>query len=379
MNYSRYLRQFIESDLKSKMVFIGGPRQIGKTTLALSFLQPKNKNSSAYLNWDIIKHQKSIRTLEIPSDHPLIVFDEIHKFSKWKTLLKGFYDAYVPEINCIVTGSARLNVFKKGGDSLLGRYHYFRMHPLSPFEINKNFQMSDLQGLLKFGGFPDPFSRAEERFLRRWQKDRSERLVQEDLRDLGRVKDLTLIEMLMEALPSRVGSPLSIQSLREDLQVAHESVQRWIEILEYLYLVYRIPPFGSPKIRAVKKEQKLYFWDWTSVENSGPRFENFVANQLLRYCHYQEDVEGYKMELRFIRDIDGREIDFVILQDKKPLFAVECKTGENQLSSHISYFKNRTNIPRFYQVHLGKKHFGHPEKEGQMIPIDLFIKEILKL
>lgn len=343
MNYSRYLRQFIESDLKSKMVFIGGPRQIGKTTLALGFLQPKNKNSSAYLNWDIIKHQKSIRTLEIPSDHPLIVFDEIHKFSKWKTLLKGFYDAYVPEINCIVTGSARLNVFKKGGDSLLGRYHYFRMHPLSPFEINKNFQMSDLQGLLKFGGFPDPFSRAEERFLRRWQKDRSERLVQ------------------------------------EGLQVAHESVQRWIEILEYHYLVYRIPPFGSPKIRAVKKEQKLYFWDWTSVENSAPRFENFVASQLLRYCHYQEDVEGYKMELRFIRDIDGREIDFVILQDKKPLFAVECKTGENHLSSHISYFKNRTNIPRFYQVHLGKKHFGHPEKEGQMIPIDLFIKEILKL
>ncbi len=309
----------------------------------------------------------------------MIVFDEIHKFSNWKSLLKGFYDAYVPETNCIVTGSARLNDFRKGGDSLLGRYHYFRMHPLSPFEVNENFQMSDIHRLLKFGGFPDPFSRAEDRFLRRWQKDRIERLVHEDLRDLERVKDLTLIEMLIEALPSRVGSPLSIQSLREDLQVAHESVQRWIEILDYLYLVFRIAPFGSPKIRAVKKEQKLYFWDWTSVENHGPRFENFVAGQLLRFCHHQEDIEGYKMELRFLRDIDGREIDFVVLQDKKPLFAVECKTGESQLSSQISYFKARTNIPRFYQVHLGQKHFGHPDVGGQMIPIDHFVRNVLKL
>lgn len=210
---------------------------------------------------------------------------------------------------------------------------------------------------MKFGGFPEPFLAKSETKYRRWKKERIHRVVYQDLRDLDTVKELSLIELLVDALPSRVGSVLSIKSLQEDLQVSPNTVSRWIQVLEMIYYCYRILPYGSPRIRAVKKSNKLYLWDWAEVESAGARFENLVAGHLLKYCHLLEDTEGFKMELRFIRDTDLREIDFVVLKDKKPLFAVECKTGESQLSPHIKYFRERTDIPQFYQVHLGKKDY----------------------
>jgi hypothetical protein len=204
-------------------------------------------------------------------------------------------------------------------------------------------------------------------------------LIQEDLRDLEKVKDLSLLELLADALPDRVGSPLSIRSLQEDLQVAHDTVKNWVEIFDNLYFSFRISPFGSPKIRAVKKEQKLYLWDWSVVPSSGARFENFVASQLLRYCHFLTDTQGFKMELRFIRDIDLREIDFVVIKDKKPCFAVECKTGDKGISKNIEYFRLRTQIPEFFQVHLGQKDYGDPKKGGRVLPIYRFINDVLKI
>lgn len=170
-----------------------------------------------------------------------------------------------------------------------------------------------------------------------------------------------MVELLVDALLDRVGSPLSIKSLREDLNVAHETVERWVSILENMYVCFRIPPYSAPKIRAVKKEKKLYLWDWSQVSDAGERFENLVACQLLKLCHFLEDTEGYAMELRFIRDTDRREVDFVVIRDKKPLFAEECKSGEKEVSPAIRYYKERTNIPEFYQVHLGTKDYlsGH--------------------
>jgi predicted AAA+ superfamily ATPase len=152
----------------------------------------------------------------------------------------------------------------------------------------------------------------------------------------------------VELLPSRVGSPLSIKSLRENLQVDHKTVERWLQILENLYVCFRILPYGSPKIRAVKKERKLYLWDWSGVPESGPRFENLVASQLLKYCHWLEDTEGHTMELRYLRDTDGREIDLVVLQNRRPLFAVECKSGEKAVGVALRYFAERTPIPGFF-------------------------------
>jgi predicted AAA+ superfamily ATPase len=241
--------------------------------------------------------------------------------------------------------------------------------------MSKTPTSSDLSHLLAFSGFPEPLFSSNETEHRRWQRERIQKVVYEDLRDLETVKEISAIDLLVEALPERVGSPLSLKSLGEDLQVSQPTVGRWMDILDRLYMTFRISPFGAAKIRAVKKEQKAYFWDWTQVEIPGIRFENLVASHLLKYCHFIEDTKGHRMELRYIRDTDKREIDFVVLKDKKPLFAVECKTGERSLSPHIDYFAKRTPIPAFYQVHQGSKDYGHP-KSGRLLPFTTFCHEI---
>jgi len=181
-----------------------------------------------------------------------------------------------------------------------------------------------------------------------------------------------LIELLVDLLPTKVGSVLSINSLKEDIGVSPNTVSRWIQVLEMIYYCYRIAPYGPPKIRAVKKSNKLYLWDWAEVENPGARFENMVASHLLKYCHFHEDNYGHKMELRFIRDVDLREIDFVVLKNNRPLFAVECKTGERKISPHLYYYKERTSIPQFYQVHMGEKDYA--DQNIRVLPFSTFCK-----
>ncbi|MFC1679196.1 ATP-binding protein [Elusimicrobiota bacterium] len=375
---TRYLADHIDADLTEKMVFLGGPRQVGKTTLSLGLLRPKGADEShaGYLNWDDIQARGPLLRGNLPPAQQRIILDEIHKFKGWRNLVKGFYDKNKSKMSFLVTGSARLDYYRKGGDSLQGRYHYYRLHPLSVNELGRRTASSDLEQLLRFGGFPEPFLAADEKSWRRWHRTRIERVVYQDLRDLENVKEISLIELLVEHLPACVGSPLSIKSLSDLLQVSHASVDRWIRMLERLYVCFRIPPFGSPKIRAVRKEKKLYFWDWSQVETPGARFENMVASQLLKYCHLLEDTEGYRMELRFIRDTDKREIDFVVLQEKKPLFAVEVKTGERRPSPATAYFRERTSIRRFYQVHLGEKDYGDAQRGVRVLPFARFCKEL---
>lgn len=369
----RYLEPYIVEDLNKKMVFLGGPRQVGKTTLAQSLIKNYVDEHPAYLSWDSLEHQQKIKNREWPKTESLIVLDEIHKFKNWRNLVKGFYDTLKNTHSFLVTGSARLDHFRKGGDSLLGRYHYYRLHPYSLSELN--YAHGAAEKLLKYGGFPETYSAADERSLRRWHLQRLNRLVRTDLRDLEEVKDLDKIYALAEELPNRVGSPLSINSLANDLEADFKTIKRWLSILSSLYYSFQISPYGSSKIRAVKKEQKLFMWDWSQVETMGLRFENMVASHLLKYCHFLEDVEGYSMELRFIRDVDKREIDFVVLKNKKPLFAVECKQGEKSVSPHLFYFKERTSIPHFYQVHLGKVHKQLDDRIS-VLPFESFCKEI---
>jgi len=372
--HERYLKNPVMNDLKSRMVFIGGPRQVGKTIFALTFLSEVTEKHPAYLNWDNVTTRSSLFRGELPSKEKCIVFDEIHKFGKWRNLVKGFYDTNKSERSFIITGSARLDYYSRGGDSLQGRYHYYRLHPFSLIELNKEPSKEDFRRLLKFGGFPEPFLKGEEKFWRRWQNERTRRVVSEDIRDLENVKDISLLELLALELPNRVGAVLSVKNLKELFQVSHETVERWLKIFERMYYCFRIPPYGSPKVRAVKKEQKLYLWDWSLVPESGPRFENFIASQLLKYCHFIEDTEGYRMDLRFLRDIEKREVDFVVLEDGKPLFAVECKTGEKAINPSLFYFMDRTKIPKFYQVHEGNRDF---EKNGvRVLPVRTFCKEL---
>ena len=372
--YERYIKNSVYDDLKTKMVFVAGPRQVGKTTFALTFLSEPNEQHPAYLNWDDIQVRSAILRGELPLNETMVVLDEIHKFARWRNLVKGFYDTHKSNVSFIITGSARLDYYSKGGDSLQGRYHYYRLHPFSTPEINRDATENDVAKLIKFGGFPEPFLRGEEKFWRRWQRERLQRVIYEDIRDLENIKEISLLELLAEELPNRVGAPLSVKNLKELLQVAHETVERWLKIFERMYYCYRVPPFGAPKIRAVKKEQKLYFWDWSIVPDPGPRFENFVASHLLKYCNFLEDTEGFRMDLRFVRDTDKREVDFVVLKQGRPIFAVECKSGEKNVNPALFYFKERTPIPKFYQVHEGRKDYVN--NGVRVLPIQNFCQEL---
>ena len=371
----RYLSEYIIEDLKTKMVFLGGPRQVGKTTLANEFL---NADSGSYLTWDSNSDRKKILNEELPIAEGILVLDEIHKYSKWRNLIKGLYDKNKSKIKFLVTGSARLDYYRRGGDSLQGRYHYYRLHPISLGELINLNEKADLESLFQYGGFPEPFLKANAKFCRRWQNERATKIIREDLRDLERVNEISQIAILADSLESKVGSPLSVQSLATDLQVAHKTVKKWLEILSNLYFCFTIPPFGSPKIRAVKKEQKLYLWDWSLCTDDGARFENLVACQLLKYCHFIEDTEGHKMELRYIRDTDKREVDFVVIKDKKPEFAVECKLNDKNLSPHLNYFKERTTINKFYQVYYkeDKKNNSYLKNGIEVLAFEDFVRKL---
>ncbi len=371
-SHQRYLGPQIESDLTEKMVFVGGPRQVGKTTLVRQFI----KSSDQYLNWDKDSDRQLILRDKIDPGLKLIILNEIHKYKNWRSFVKGYYDKYYPDLNFLVTGSARLDHFRKGGDSLVGRYHYLRLHPFSLCEINNKANANDVKNLLHYGGFPEPFLKQNDIHHTRWQLERISRVVTQDLRDLETVKEISLIELLAAALESRIGSALSIKSLQEDLSVSPNTVDRWIDILENLYFCYRISPYGPPKIKAVKKAQKLYFWDWSQVPDKGARFENFVASHLLKFCHHEEDTKGIKTELRYFKDVvTGKEIDFIVLQKNRPLFAIECKSGERDLSHALTLNGKRLKIDRLFQVHTGKKDYGH-ESTGRVLPFEKFCQEL---
>ncbi len=369
----RYLSKITKEFLKKKMVFVGGPRQVGKTTMCLQFLKTHSVQNPGYLNWDDLGSKDQLRKGQLPNE-PLLVIDEIHKYKLWRSLIKGFYDKNKDHQKYLVTGSARLDHYRRGGDSLLGRYRYLRLHPFSAGEMKCKNQ-SDVNLLLKFGGFPEPLFSQSEKDLKLWGRERLYRIVNDDISDLENLKDYSRLELLAETLESKIGSPLSLKSLEEDLSVSQKTVAHWVDIFDRMYFTFRISPFGAPRIRAIKKAQKLYFWDWSSISGQGPKFENLVASQLLKYCHFLEDSEGDKMELRFLRDTDLREIDFVVLKNKKPIFAVDCKSGEKQVSKAIHYFKDRTDIPLFYQVHLGTSDY-QLEKNIRVLPFWKFVNEL---
>ena len=369
----RIYTEFIKNDLKKKMVFLGGPRQVGKTTLATSVINKYKDGHPAYLNWDNELDRKIILKADWSKIEPLIVIDEIHKRKGWQSLIKGFWDTWKNTQQFLITGSARLDIFRKGGDSLMGRYHYYRIHPYSLPELGINKE--NLNYLFKFGGFPEALVEKNEKELRRWHLQRISKLVRFDLRDLENVSDLDKVETLADILPSKVGSLLSYKSLAEDLEVSDKTVKRWVQILDSLYYCYSLSPYGTSKIKALKKTQKLYLWDWSQIEDSAFRFENMVASHLLKYCDFLQDTEGYKMELRYIREETGKECDFVVVKDRKPLFAVECKLTDTDISPSLIYLKSKLQIPKWYQVHMGEK-TRHISPDFLVLPFDQFCREL---
>lgn len=348
----RYLKNQVIADLKRKMVFLGGPRQVGKTTLAKSLL----RSEAGYLNWDFGEHREKILKMEFPNQ-PLLVFDELHKYRQWRNYLKGMYDVQKDRFKILVTGSARLDYYRYSGDSLQGRYHYLRLHPLSVAELGMK-TTRDIEPLIELGGFPEPFFSGSTDEARRWSREHREFLLHEELRGLETVHDLGQLELLMLRLPELVGSPLSINAIAEDLQISHKTIARWLQILERIYAIFRIAPFGSPKLRAIKKSQKHYHFDWNVVIDPGARFENLVASHLLKWVQFQVDTKGRELELRFFRDVDGREVDFVVTENRKPLWLIEAKQGDSDVVNGLSYLKKRFPAAEAWQVSaMGTKNY----------------------
>jgi len=388
----RYLNDFISEDLQKKMVFIGGPRQVGKTTLARYLSEDNNNN--VYLNWDNPKHKILITNQQWPPTTNCIVFDEIHKYDQWKNLIKGIWDTRGNNEKIIVTGSSKLNIFRSSGDSLLGRYHYHVLHPFSLKELNNpkllitdiperlhllNFpeKQEDLTDLFKFGGFPEPLIEGNERTLLRWQNERFERIFREDIRDSEKVRLLSQVELLGALLPKRIASPLSLSSLSEDVQTSPKTIITWMELLCRNYYCFRVMPYHNRLERALKKESKYYLWDWSEVEDEGSRFENMVASHLLKFCDFYYHVYGIKTRLWYIRDREGREVDFLTTWGDTPWFMVECKLRKGD-SQSLNYFGNRLAVDQKYLVTMDDSHHFIDKKTGvHIIPASKFLMALV--
>lgn len=390
----RYLQNSIVKDLTDKMVFVGGPRQVGKTTLAQSIGAHPPYLRPTYLNWDSQEDRRIIIAGRFPADTDLILFDELHKYRLWKNYLKGIFDKYHQRYQILVTGSTRLDLYRKGGDSLLGRYHYYRLHPFSLAELLNQASVDAtpfreliipspaksaftiVNDLLHFGGFPEPFLKHDDTTLRRWHNEYIDRLIKEDIRDLESLRDLSSLQILGTVLPDKVGAKLSLNALREDFQVAHKTISLWIDVLERFYFHFRIYPFAATTIKSLRKEPKLYLWDWSLVINPAFRLENLVASHLLKFTHYLYDSQGYRAQLHYLRDIEGREVDFLVTVDNRPWFAVEVKETDLNPSPHLHYFGSRLRIPFLYQV-VKTANIYSIQDQVTLISIDRFLSALV--
>ena len=381
-----------EKILQGRMSFIAGPRQVGKTTAVRRFLQEEGQ-SQLYYNWDIqtVKKRYAANPTFFIEDVPpevsnaWVALDEIHKYPKWKNILKGYYDEWRHKIRFIVTGSARLDLFRKSGDSLVGRYFLFRMLPLGIREvIRAKSSRSEtwspdqeihsipsayseageaLESLLRLTGYPEPFSVGRQDFCTRWRDNYVSLVLQEDLRDLTRITQIRKLETLLYLLPERVGAPLSLNALRQPLESAHGSIRLWLDALKVVYMVFSITPWTSRLSRSVLKEEKFYFWDWGMVSAQGPRFENFVAVQLQRaVSSWNERGKGH-FRLHYVRTKDGQEVDFAVADQKNVLLLVEVKEQDSSLSRTLSLFQDKLRTKLAIQV-VNKKGFCVQKGKG---------------
>lgn len=398
--YTAIIREHFER--YQQMLFLVGPRQAGKTTVSLMAKEFSPRFS--YLNWDNLDHRKIILDgvnsvsgfaglNKLSSEMPIIVFDEIHKYSKWKIFLKGFFDTYKGKVRVIVTGSSRLDIYKRGGDSLMGRYFLYRLHQLSLAELarvdlpekeiaspfkNKN---EDFEILIKNGGFPEPFLKNDPRFLNRWKALRQEQLIQEDIRDLSRIQELGQIELLAEILKHQSGQLVNYSNLANKVNVSVSTIQRWVKTLQSFFYCFSILPWSKNIPRALIKEPKIYLWDWINVDEEGCRMENIVANHLLKAVHYWTDCGLGEYGLWFVRDKEKQEVDFLVSRNKKPWFLVEVKlSSKREISKNLIYFQKKIGAKHAFQVvfdmdYIAKNCFDY--SEPIIVPARTFLSQLV--
>jgi len=364
---SRYLESAIEELCfeDHKMAFVSGPRQCGKTTLGRLML--RGRGHTAYFNWDDIAFRRQwIRDPRgiVPSAPggavPRVVLDEVHKAPKWKRMLKGIHDTLSIPADILVTGSARLNVYRRGGDSLVGRYYHFRLHPFSVREwetpeaptpeqcldmlrLHSGHAphgrcLETLEAMMAFGPFPEPLIQRDPRKAGLWRRSRVERVIREDVRDMSRTTEIGQIELLAALLPERVGSPITLARLQELMEVSHPTIKRWLTFLQELYYVFLVRPYSRNVVRSIRKEAKPYLWDYAEVDEESARFENLVGSHLLKACDFWTDTGRGIFDLRCLRDKDKREIDFLIVKDGKPWLPVEVKLSADAVAPEWNRF-----------------------------------------
>jgi uncharacterized protein len=351
-----------------QMAFLSGPRQVGKTTTSKTGVE-----NPAYLNWDNQASKQAIvagpdRVAELFDLHrlgavpPRVIFDEIHKYGKWKSFLKGYFDDYGQNLNTVVTGSARLNIYKRGGDSLMGRYFLYRMHPLTVGEILSP-KIRDvelglpaavsadlLDQLVRFGGFPEPFLKADTRFYNRWRRLRTEQLFREDLRDLTNVQEIGQLEIMAEILRHQAGQVVNLSNLAREVNVSVDTTRRWMSVLESLYYCFTVRPWFKNVPKSLRKQPKVYLRDWSLAPDGGARIENLVASHLSKAVHFWTDMGFGEFSLHYLRDNHGREVDFAVAKDSVPWFLVEVKSSARRLSKSLKYFQNTTSAPHAVQL-----------------------------
>lgn len=347
-----------------KIAFVSGPRQCGKTTLARMLLN--RRKAGLYRNWDEVEFRRawarnpsSLIPQAKGTNTPLVILDEIHKDRRWKQNLKGVFDTLEKPCDILVTGSARLNVYMKGSDSLLGRHLSFRLHPFSVRELGKpdvpapdallealaarahrrsKVSEEHVASLLTYGPFPEPLLAQDMRRARLWRRNREQLIVREDLRDLSRLPDLGRIEMMTAMLPERVGSLFGPASIARDLESSIPTVKRWLGYLKELYYLFEVKPYVRSIPRSLRREGKVYLWDYAAITDEAARFENLVACHLLKTCHYWTDTGEGTFDLFFLRNKEQREIDFLIVRDGVPWLPVEVKWANTEPSRNWRAF-----------------------------------------
>ena len=374
-----FIERYVEREFQSlldeyrQMIFLSGPRQVGKTTTVRNISD--RLPLSHYFNWDNVAHRQQflqdtaglaseIGLDQFTEESMVCLFDELHKYSRWRDFLKGLHDSYAT-FRAIVTGSAQLSAFSRGGDSLRGRYFPYTLHPLSVAELVRlpddreseiatapqEIYNDQWDALLRFGGFPEPFSRANRRFHNRWTLGLNEQVLREEVRDLTRVRELSQIESLALQIRGRVGKLSNFLGLSGATQASVDSIRRWVAILESLYYCFRVTPWYKNVARSLRKEPKFYLWDWSQVQDVGAKVENIVASALLKSVNWWTESGMGVYSLHFLRDTQKREVDFVVVRNGEPWFLVEVKAGTSpSLSPHLTYFQQQTGAQHAFQV-----------------------------
>lgn len=382
-----------------QMALVSGPRQVGKTTTC-------RNHADSYANWDNLDDREQIlggpaKLVErlhlnrISEKIPTALFDELRKYPRWKQFLKGFFDTYADRVRIIVTGSSRMDTYRRGGDSLMGRYFIYRMHPFTVAEVlhqdlpdqkrivrpPKRIKPEDFEALWSHGGYPEPFLKRDSRFTGRWRAIRMEQLLRGDVRDLTQIQQIDQLEMLVKLLADRSSGQIVYSNLARNVRVTIDTVKRWVDALGSLHHGFLIKPWFKNVSRSLRKEPKWFLRDWVGIENAGNKAETFVACHLLKAVEGWTDMGFGKFQLTYLRDKRQREVDFLVVRDGKPWFLVEVKKGEESIGEALRYYQEQLKVAFAFQVVLDADYvdadcFAQPR--GPMaVPARTFLSQLV--